>query len=322
MEALYQFGISLIQIIQNSLSPALDGVMNGFSFLGRIEFYLVLIPFIYWSIDRRIGIRAFLILAYTDLTAASLKLLFHEPRPYWIGNVKPLSTEPTYGIPSSHASDSLAIGGYLMARIKQNWQRILLGIIVFFVAFSRLYLGVHFPQDILLGWIIGFAVLWAAAKWETIVRNWLDDKSLAVQIGLGFIDSVLIFLTGLFIRFLVSGTADPASWSSFTTYSRSITHFFTLAGAVFGAYAGYALMRRYARFDAKGSWESRGIRYLVGIISLLVVFYGLDKFFALIAPDETALGYTLRYIRYGFATFWMTFLAPWLFLKLKLAKPE
>lgn len=321
MEALYQFGISLIQSLQ-TLSPTLDGIMNGFTFLGRIEFYLVFIPFIYWSIDRRIGLRTLLILIYTDFISASLKLLFREPRPYWIGDVKPLSTETTYGVPSSHASDSLAVGGYLITRVKQNWLRILIGVIAFFVAFSRLYLGVHFPQDILVGWLIGFAVLWAVIKWENAVRNWLDDKSLAMQIGLGFIDSLLLFLVGLLIRLIVSGTSDPASWSSFTTYSRSVTHFFTLSGAAFGTYAGYALMRKYARFDAKGSWGLRVARYIAGIVGLLVVFYGLDTFFAIIAPDQTPLGYTLRYIRYGFATLWATFLAPWLFLKTKLAELE
>ncbi|MDD1696597.1 MAG: phosphatase PAP2 family protein, partial [Methanoregula sp.] len=132
--------------------------MNGFTFLGRIEFYLIFLTFIYWSVDRRVGIRAFLILLYTNFIGTSLKLLFHEPRPYWIGDIKQLGTETSYGIPSSHASDTLAVGGYLATRVKQNWLRILIGIVVFFVAFSRLYLGVHFPQDVLFGWLIGFAV--------------------------------------------------------------------------------------------------------------------------------------------------------------------
>ncbi|RPI65820.1 MAG: phospholipid phosphatase, partial [Geobacteraceae bacterium] len=81
MDAIYQLGIRFIQALQ-TFSPALDDLMNGFTFLGRIEFYLVLIPFIYWAVDRRIGVRALLILIYTDFIASSFKLLFHEPRPY------------------------------------------------------------------------------------------------------------------------------------------------------------------------------------------------------------------------------------------------
>ncbi len=321
MDALYQLGIRFIQFLQ-TFSPALDGAMNAFTFLGRIEFYLVFIPFIYWAVDRRIGVRTLLILIYTDFISASFKLLFHEPRPYWIGDVKPLSTETTYGIPSSHASDSLAVGGYLIARVKQNWLRILIGVIAFFVAFSRLYLGVHFPQDVVFGWLIGFAVLWAVLKWETLFRDWLDKKTLSTQIALGFLDSLLFAAIGFLIRLIVSGTPDPVSWSQFSVQARTVTHFVTLAGAAFGTYTGYALMRQYARFDAKGRSVKRLARYLLGILGLLVIYFGLDFAFAAIAADETALGYILRYIRYGAATLWATFLAPWVFLKTRLAESE
>ena len=321
MDALYQLGIRFIQALQ-TFSPALDDLMNGFTFLGRIEFYLVFIPFIYWSVDRRIGVRALLILIYTDFISSSFKLLFHEPRPYWVGDVKALSTETSYGIPSSHASDSLAVGGYLIGRIKQNWARWLVGIVVFFIAFSRMYLGVHFPQDVLFGWLIGFTMLWAFSKWEAPVRDWLDGKSLATQIGLGFLCSLSMAVTGFIIRALIAGTPDPAEWSSFSTEARTITGFLTLSGAVFGTYTGYALMRKYASFSAKGTRGMRVARYVVGILGLLLLYFGLDIAFAAIAPDASTLGYILRYIRYGLATFWATFLAPWVFLKTKLAQPE
>lgn len=321
MDAIYQLGIRFIQALQ-TFSPALDDLMNGFTFLGRIEFYLVLIPFIYWAVDRRIGFRALLILIYTDFIASSFKLLFHEPRPYWVGDVKALSTETSYGIPSSHASDSLAVGGYLISKVKQNWARWLIGIVVFFVAFSRLYLGVHFPQDTLFGWLIGFTMLWAFSKWEKPVRNWLNTQSLSVQIGLGFLCSLLMAVTGFIIRSIIAGTPDPAEWSSFSTEARNINGFITLAGAVFGTYTGYALMRKYASFSAKGTRGLRVARYVVGIIGLLVLYFGLDAAFSAIAADESTLGYILRYIRYGLATFWATFLAPWIFLKTRLAQPE
>jgi hypothetical protein len=81
-------------------------------------------------------------------------------------------------------------------------------------------------------------------------------------------------------------------------------------------------MRRYARFDAKGTWGKRVTRYVVGVIGLLLLYLGLDVLFAAIAPDETALGYILRYLRYTTITFWATFLAPWVFLKTNLAEPE
>ncbi|MCI0555544.1 MAG: phosphatase PAP2 family protein [Anaerolineae bacterium] len=321
MEALQQFSISLIQALQ-TLSPALDGLMNFFTFLGRAEFYLLIAPFIFWTIDKRLGMRALIILIATDVITSSFKLLFHQPRPYWIGGVRELSQESSYGIPSSHASDSLAVGGYLAYRTKRTWFRVAIGIILLFIGLSRLYLGVHFLHDVLFGWLIGASVLWVAIKQSKQIAAWARSKSLSAQIGIGFVLSGVIILLGILIRSLISGTPDPASWSSFATEARSITHSFTLAGAFFGAITGYALMRQNVHFRPAENWSKRVLSYIIGIIGLVLIYLGLDIAFSMIAADESILGYVLRYIRYALATFWVTLGAPWVFLKAKLAEPE
>jgi len=321
MDAIYQFGIILIQFLQ-TFSPTLDSLMETISFIGLPEFFLVLIPFIYWTIDRRIGIRSLLVLLYFDSITVSLKVLFHQPRPFWLGGVKQLSAEGTYGIPSGHSGRSLAVSGYLATRIKKNWFWAIVILYILLVGISRLYLGMHFPQDVLGGWLLGILVIWAVTKWDNAVRAWLADKSLSTQIVIGILTALGIVLIGFIARFIVAGMPDPAEWSPYNAEARSATHFFTTGGAVFGAYAGYALMRQYARFDVKGTWGRRITRYILGIVLLLLLHYGLDTAFAAIAPDESTLGYILRFTRYGLDTFWVTFLAPWLFLKTKLAEAE
>ena len=321
MDAIYQFGINLIQSLQ-TLTPSLDSFMETVSFIGQPEFFLLLIPFIYWTIDRRIGIRSLLVLLYFDSITVSLKVLFHQPRPFWIGDVKALSSEGTYGIPSGHSGRTLAVAGYLASRVKKNWFWATAVLYILLVGISRLYLGMHFPQDVLGGWLVGILVIWAIIKWDDAVREWLADKSLATQIMIGFLTAMGIVLIGFIARFIVSGMPDPAEWSAYNAEARTVTHFFTVAGAVFGAHAGYALMRQYANFDAKGTWGTRVFRYAVGIVGLLLTYSGLSLLFDLFAVDELVLGYILRFIRYGLVTFWVTFLAPWVFLKTKLAEME
>ena len=321
METLQQLSISLIQALQ-TLSPSLDGVMNFFTFLGRVEFYLIIAPFIYWAIDKRLGMRALLVLIVTDIIASSFKLLFHQPRPYWIGGVKELAQESSYGIPSSHASDSLAIGGYLAYNVQKNWFRIVMGIVIFFIGLSRLYLGVHFLQDVLFGWLIGAAVLWVTVKQSKQFAAWVRSKSLSAQIGIGFVISAAIILLAILIRSMIAGTPDPASWSRFATEARSITQAFTLAGALFGAIIGYALMRQNARFRPAENWSKRVVSYIIGIVVLVLIYLGLDIAFSAVATDESTLGYVLRFIRYALATFWVTFGAPWVFIKTRLAELE
>ncbi|HSM70857.1 MAG TPA: phosphatase PAP2 family protein, partial [Anaerolineales bacterium] len=301
MDAIYQFGIDLINSIQ-TLSPQLDGLMDIGSTIGLPEFFLVLIPFIYWNIDRRVGIRAMFVMFYFDFINASLKVLFHEPRPFWLGGVKDFGdagAEGTYGLPSGHSGRTLAVAGYLATQVKRNWFWVIAVLFILLVGISRMYLGVHFPQDVLGGWLLAILVIWAVLKWEGVIRDWLADKSLSTQVALGFLEALGMVLIGFLVRFIVAGTPDPAEWSPYNADARTVTHFFTIAGAVFGAYAGYALMRQYARFDPKGSWGVRVIRFVVGIVGVLVIFYGLDISFASLAADESTLGYILRFIRYA-----------------------
>lgn len=317
MNPIYEFGIQVIQALQ-TMSPALDGLMKFISFLGTVEFYILLIPFLYWAISASLGFRVFLLLLGTEFLAVSCKQLLHQPRPYWIGNVKPLSTETSYGIPSSHASDSLALWGYLAYRLRKNWLWALTIVLVFLIGLSRMYLGVHFPTDVLAGWLIGLAAIFLFVKGEAWLAPWLQRQSAAGQIGLGFAISLLFILTGWLINMLIAPIPDPPEWAEYATQARGISRYVTLGGALFGAVAGYVLALRVAAFQAGGAWWKRVVRYVLGIVGVLAIYLGLDLLFAMIAADETAFGLVLRYIRYGAVTFWVMFGAPWVFLKVRL----
>src|SRR3990172_6660651 len=208
MEYLQNFGIVWIVALQ-TLSPALDGVMNFFTFLGSIEFYLIFIPLIYWLVDPRLGFRVLLLLNLTDLVTMSFKQLLHQPRPYWLGGVKELGTEPSYGIPSSHASGSMALWGYLAYRLKKSWLTALLVGVVLLIALSRLYLGVHFPHDVLAGWLIGFLMIIVFVWGEKKLSPRLNSLSVSAQISLGFAVSLAMILLGLLIRVLIAPYPDP-----------------------------------------------------------------------------------------------------------------
>ena len=321
METLQQFGIALIQSLQ-SLGPSLEGVMELFSFLGRAEFYILLLPVIYWNLDRRLALRTILILFVADGASATFKLLFHQPRPYWIGDVRAWSQESTYGIPSSHASDSLGVWGNLAYRLKSRWFQILSVLLVLLIALSRLYLGMHFPHDIVFGWLIGLAVVAFFAYIDAPVVNWARRQNVVTLAGAALALSLVIILIGAAAQLALAGTSDPEAWRAYAGEARSPAYSYTLAGAIFGTLAGYALMRKYARFQTGGTPLKQVARYFVGVAGVLLIFFGLDIAFSLLAADESALGYFLRYTRYALVTVWATFVAPWIFLKLKLADAE
>jgi membrane-associated phospholipid phosphatase len=319
MNAIYDFGIAIIQALQN-LSPTLDPLMKAISFLGTIEFYLLLIPFVYWVVSASVGFRVLLLLIGTDFLGIFFKQLLHQPRPYWIGDVKALGTETSYGIPSSHASDSMAVWGYLAYRFKKNWLWALSILVVLLIGIARMYLGVHFPTDVLGGWLLGLIAIFLFVKGEAWLSPWLRKQSSGGLIGIGFVVSLVMILVGWLLNLLIAGTPDPAAWAQYATEARGVSHYYTLSGALFGAVAGYVLMRQHAPFQTKGEWWKKLLRYVLGIVVVLVIYFGLDLIFGMIAADESALGMGLRYIRYGAVTFWAIFGAPWVFIKIKLAE--
>lgn len=319
MNDIYEFGIQFIQALQIS-SPALDSLMKFFTFLGTIEFYLLLIPFLYWVVSTSLGFRVLLLLIGTDFLGLFFKHLLHQPRPYWISDVQALEEQTSYGIPSTHASDTIAVWGYLAYRLNKAWLWVLTGLLVLLIGISRMYLGVHFPTDVLGGWLLGLLAIFLLIKSEVWLSPFLKKQSLGGLIGIGFLVSILMLLVGWLVSLLIASSPDPAEWAQYATKARGISHYFTLAGAFFGMVAGYTLMQRHAAFEVKGSWVKRIGRYLLGMAGVLLLYLGLDLLFGMIAADESALGLALRYIRYGAVTFWAMFGAPWVFLKLGLAK--
>jgi hypothetical protein len=70
-------------------------------------------------------------------------------------------------------------------------------------------------------------------------------------------------------------------------------------------------------FQASGPVEKRALRYIVGLVGIIIFWYGLGEIFP---RDETFLSYVLRFIRYALVGLWVSGGAPWLFLRFNLAE--
>ena len=108
---IYDWGINLIIALQAG-APWLQAPMQFFSFLGTEEFFLFFLPFLYWCVDVRLGVRVGVMLSLSNSVNGFFKLAFHQPRPYWLSTqVLPGVSETSYGIPSGHAQHAAAIWG-------------------------------------------------------------------------------------------------------------------------------------------------------------------------------------------------------------------
>lgn len=308
-----------LNLALQQLSPALDGVMRVISLFGQEEIFIVVIGLFYWCLDRDLGARLLLLLSLSDFANGLLKWTFHLPRPYWIDpQVKALSTEISYGLPSGHAQSSLTAYGYLAASLKKRRAWLVAAVLIAGVAFSRVYLGVHFFTDILGGWFTGALVLLAFTQLEPRVTRWIAPKSIGWQITALAAFSAILILVLIGVRSILAGVIDPADWpvQAGPIDPRNANSLVSDLGLFFGASLGLMLMQRTRGFEVKGSWGQRAARLALGAIGVLVIRFGLGAIF----PSEPVItAMILRYLRHAMMALWAAWLAPLVFVKLGLA---
>lgn len=322
MDTLAQSGIDWILAIQ-SLGAWLEPAMEFFTFLGYEDFFFVVLPLVYWSLDAGLGLRIAFILATSNYINAIVKALFAAPRPYWVSTeVEPFSEETTFGIPSGHAQNAVAVWGTMAAGLNKRWAWVAALILVFLIGFSRLYLGMHFVHDVLAGWLIGLLLLFLFLRFWDPVARWLKEKTMGQQVLLAFVISVLMVVVGLLIMLPLNAYVFPVEWTDNALRAGpvpdpvSIEGVLTSAGSFFGLAAGAAWIAARGGYRASGPLAKRALRYIVGLVGIAIFWYGLGEIFP---RGETFIPLLLRYIRYTLVGFWVTAGAPWLFFHFKLA---
>jgi membrane-associated phospholipid phosphatase len=291
--AILQWGLDLIQAIVAIRSPILNTIMEGFTTLGNEETYLLLIPLLLWSVELGLAVRlgvAFLVSSYVNTL---LKDLVMEPRPCDLAPVC-ISEAEGYGLPSGHAQSAALVWGLLGYRFKRGWVWVGAILLTLLIGFSRVYLGVHFPTDVLAGWALGLGFLGAYILWGARVEQAIRGLGLTAQIVLAVLLALLLFF--------LHPVKDVAAATA----------------ALAGVGVGLALMARFVPFSVAGPPGQRALRFLVGVVFVVALFYGLRVIF----PAEGEPLYLLfRMLRYALVGLWISLGAPWLFLKLGLAAP-
>ncbi|HXF85034.1 MAG TPA: phosphatase PAP2 family protein [Anaerolineales bacterium] len=325
MDFLVQSGIEWITAIQ-SLGAWLEAPMRFFTFLGLEEFYFLILPLLYWCIHAELGLRVgFILIASTSLNSF-FKLLFAAPRPYWVSErVVPFSHEESFGIPSGHAQNAVGVWGIMATFLRKRWAWMAAILLIFFIGFSRLYLGVHFVHDVLAGWLLGALILWAFLRLSDAVAAWFQSQSLARQTLVAFLISLIIVALGWIGSMGLKGYVFPQEWEVNALRAGplpnpvSMEGFLTSGGSLFGLAFGAAWIRSRGGYQASGPVVKRALRYVIGLIGVLVLWMGLGQVF----PDQADfLSFVLRYVRYALVGFWITGGAPWLFFRFKIANPS
>jgi membrane-associated phospholipid phosphatase len=293
LSEILDWGIVVVRWFQQ-FSPGLDLPFKILTFLGDPEFYLLFMPLLYWCIDRRRGARLlvlFLISAYLNSIA---KVIASQPRPFeYDAKVKALVHAGGGGLPSGHTQGAVVVWGFIAAQVKKPGMWILAGFLMIGIPLSRLYLGVHFPTDLLGGYVIGAALLAVYLRFAPVMEAWLVKGGIRWQMAAAIgLPIGLILLSPAGARYTVT------------------------AGSVLLGFApGMILERRWVRFDCGGSIFRRLLRFAVGGVVVVALWAGLKVAFSTLTPETF-----FRILRYALIGLWCSWGAPWLFVRLKLSE--
>lgn len=292
MQSIWQWGLALIVAIQSVHGPVLDGIFRAISFLGEEEFYLLLFPALLWCVDVRLGFRLGLIFLVSVYVNSLVKELVAQPRPFDLDPSVKLIEAQGYGLPSGHAQAAVVIWGGVAAHARKGWVWGAAIVLAGLIGFSRVYLGAHFPTDVLVGWAIGAALLlvWLGVYDRAAARitRWPLAGQIALAVAVPAVLAILFPDTGAV----------------------------TATGAMAGVAAGHAVRARFLSVSAQGpSWQ-RVVRFLLGAIVLAGIYLGLRAVFP--AQGEP-LHLLFRFVRFGALGVWIGLGAPWVFRLLRLA---
>jgi len=195
-ETIHQAEITLMQSLQGIRGPLLDQFMICMNWFDSLAFFMLVILATWYAFDRKVGVRLFFLVMLGVLINQDCKILFGQPRPFELAPELGLITAPSFGFPSGAAQCTLMLFGYLAYVVRKTWFTALAAAFLLLVSYSRIYIGMHFPTDILGGWIIGAAALYLYIRVEPRVEHVILKKSKKIQLGCLLFGTALFHLAG------------------------------------------------------------------------------------------------------------------------------
>ena len=295
MEALLDWGITTILWVQQ-FSPTLDLPFKVFTLMGEEVFFTLLVFSVYWCIDKRTGVRLAILFLLSGYINTVAKVLAGQPRPFeYNSQVHKLFEADGGGLPSGHTQNTVVIWGELALRFRMLWLWLIALFLMLLVPISRVYLGLHFPTDLVGGYLLGFSLLLLYRWLEPGAAVWLKSKGLTCQLGISLALPALMILL-------------------FPSYEKNGL----IAGAtLMGMGVGFAVEQHFVKFQSGGMRWKKVVRFLLGTAVAFTLWQGLQSTFFGLQPESL-----YGFLRYGLVGLWGALGAPWIFVKLRLAGSE
>jgi membrane-associated phospholipid phosphatase len=289
---MFAFELDFLKWLEGLRTGLLNTVFEGITLLGEETLIILLVVALWFAVDKKLAQQVFFITVTSLSVNGIIKNFAQVPRPFTKGvSCVRLDTATGYAFPSGHTQGFATWSSFFAVKFKKTWLTILVAVLVGLVAFSRLYLGAHYPSDVIVGIALGVGI--------AIVGNFLFEKVKDLKkLYLG----TLLVLTPFIVYFLF--VADPLFADLFKTF-----------GMVGGMVAVSFLDEKTEPLSYDVVWWKKLVRIVLGVV-LAVALKEVIKLVNVF--DVIQISLLIDAVRYFIVVMAVGYLCPLLFKKLKL----
>jgi len=279
--------MDFLYLLESIRFPALDKLMLLVTHLGEETAFLVIALIVFWCVDKYHGYYMLGVGLLGNLLNQFMKITCRIPRP-WVQDQNFTVVEAAkaeaggYSFPSGHTQTAVGTFGAVATTQKCKWIRIVCVVLAVLTAFSRMYLGVHTPADVLVGGIMALILVF-------VLKPLMLGK---IKGLIPAVFGIMLLLSTGFLTYLEL-YPFPVDIDS-ENYASALKNAYTFLGCFAGVLVVYVVDETKLQFTTNAVWWAQILKAILGLGVVLLIKEGLRS------PLETLFAghLTARAVRY------------------------
>ena len=278
--------MEFLYLLEKIRVPVLNELLLAITVLGEETAFLMIGLVVFWCIGKRQGYYLMTVGLAGTVSSQLMKIICRVPRPWVLdGNFTILEAAREgaggYSFPSGHTQTAVGTFGSIVAFARKKWIAIACVVLAALVGFSRMYIGVHTPADVLAGALLSIVLI-------ALLYPWMLGETDRTYFGL--ISLAVLSVIYLLYMELAAFPADIDPHN----YESAMKNAYTLIGCSAALLIVYPVEKRYINYSEKAVWWAQILKVVLGLLVVLAVKEGLRS------PLELLLGGHLaaRAVRY------------------------